>query len=883
MYRFIVIFFLFITNNIYSQASSINGVIKVIDKATNTPKAGAVVIVKEANSYLTTDSNGIAKFIVPSGGFYTFRVMSGSSVEVRKKEILYNGQEVSVFIGELERGVIEVTGEKEKSKLSRFTLNQEEIKRLPGVQGDSLKAILTLPGVAPALPVGLLPSAAFARTLLDGVYSNSDRGEIVLRGSGSRQNLFYFDGFPVSYPFHLGNQSSVFNNNIIKSFDVYTGAYSTRYGFATGGIINIEGKSEVKKTGAVINMNTFQSDALLETKLFTKGYMIAGARKNYPNVIFLKIYPDAIPPDAKYANYEDYQFKIGYDINDRHKLLFITFGTRDRQAYTKTQSEFESGGESGPVDNRPPVGLDKRFRTDGFRYIYKPGSKFTNTFNISVNSFKEFYELKFQNPLTSENIFGLQNVTTQKLFYVENLQSFEIWKNFIRLDTGQNYRTKEINLKAENISQQNSQFSKVFNDLLDSSPTFRALIDGDGAKTKEIGAFAELNMEYRGFKFIPGARWDYYNLGDQKAVSPRANISYTIDKTGTTFIGGAGIHRNSPVGIEQISFKAGNPNLIMEKSEHTAIGINQEFGSKYIAKLEGFRNIYKDIVVPDDYVTNPYALNDEPRDILQKGDFVTRNPIVNKSRFYSNNGDGFSEGVEIFLKKNLKPGEFGWFGWISYSNSITKRNNHLTRFNSKENSDRNIAKNSHKLLYQTQIDKSYINYYDDNKIEVLFDNDRPELYDLDRRHILSVVFGWKINRDWQIGGRFRYFTNTPITPINGSTRVNQAATFGINLNNPEYSSRFNSERLPEFHQLDIRIDRFNNYEWGYTNFYIEFVNFYGKRNVSGMQFDNFRPYIPSTNPKPVYDTLNSPYIQTPLPGGHLLFLPLITIGMEVRF
>ena len=37
--------------------------------------------------------------------------------------------------GAKEKGAIEVSGEKEKSKLSRYTLRQEEIKRLPGAQG----------------------------------------------------------------------------------------------------------------------------------------------------------------------------------------------------------------------------------------------------------------------------------------------------------------------------------------------------------------------------------------------------------------------------------------------------------------------------------------------------------------------------------------------------------------------------------------------------------------------------------------------------------------------------------------------------------------------------------------------------------------------------
>ena len=879
----LVLFICFLYSyTVLAQEKPITAKIKVIDKSTNSPKPNTIVVIKESGGYFTTNDKGEVSFQVPTNGYYTLRFISGSDVEVKRKEVYYDGQEIIVFVGEKEKGAIEVAGEKEKSKLSRYTLQQEEIKRLPGSQGDSLKAILTLPGVTPALPVGLTPTAAFVPGGSGGPYSNSDRGDIVLRGGGSRANQFYFDGFPISYPFHLGNQSSVLNNNIIKSFDIYTGAYSSRYGYATGGIINIEGKSEVKKTNTILNLNLFLSDVMLETKPTEKSYMIAAARKNYPNLVLLKFYPQGIPQDAKYADYQDYQFKYGHEFSKEHKLSLSIFGARDRQAYTKAQAEFENAG-SGNADNRPPVGLDKQFRTEGLRYVYQPGSRFTNTLSMSRNVFKEFFELKFTNPATAENIFGIQNVTTQNLYYVENVQNLEIIKNILKLETGQNYRERNITLKGENISQQNTQFSQVFNNLLDSSPTFRALIDGDGAKAKEYGAFAEVTLDYAGFKLVPGVRWDYYNLADQKALSPRINSSYTIQKTGTTFIAGAGIHRNAPVGIEQISARVGNSNLLMEKAEHLAIGINQELGSSWLFKVEGFRNIFSDLVVSDNYARNPYSWNDQPRDIIQKPEFVSRNILVDKAVNYSNRGDGFSEGVEIFLKKANKPGENGFFGWISYSNSITKRNNHQTRLASSESTNRNLKNGSRRLLYQTEVGDNYVNYYDDNQFELLFDNDKLELYDLDRTHLLNIVFGWKITSEWQLGGRFRYFTNTPITPIVSSNRIGQAASFGLNLNTAQYSNDYNSDRLASFHQFDIRLDRFQNYEWGVVNGYIEIINIYGRRNISGQTFNPTRPYLSGSNPSPTYDTLNSPYVQSPLPGGRLVYLPLVNFGIEVRF
>ena len=74
----------------------------------------------------------------------------------------------------------------------------------------------------------------------------------------------------------------------MKSVDIYTGSYSARFGYATGGIINIEGKDQVKKNASTINFNLYLSDAMVERKITDKSYVIAAARKSYPNVTLLK-------------------------------------------------------------------------------------------------------------------------------------------------------------------------------------------------------------------------------------------------------------------------------------------------------------------------------------------------------------------------------------------------------------------------------------------------------------------------------------------------------------------------------------------------------------------------------------------------------------------
>jgi hypothetical protein len=880
LYLFI---FLLLTVSIHSE--SLNITIRILEKPGDIPLAKTQVIVQSIGVSVATGVDGRARLKVPSKDYYSIKAIIKNNIEVWSREVTYDNQEITLYTISKDSSAIIVSGEKDKLKVSNYTLTQEDIKRLPGAGGDSLKAIQTLPGIVIGLPIGLTPTFvnnATGSALTSNPYSNSERGDFSLRGGGTRNNQYYFDGFPLPYVFHLGNQSSVLNNNLIKSFDIYTGGFSSRFGYATGGIISIEGIDKIDRTKTVLNTNFFLSDAYLQTPIMNGLSFLAGARKNYPNLVYLRAYPQAIPEDAKYADYSDFQVKLFWDINSNHRVTIQSFGSKDLQAYTRTVADFEN---SERKDSRPPIGLNRNFRTDGARYIFKT-NKFRNTLSYSKSAFSEFYEIKVQNPLTAETIFGFNNVTLDQIIFAENKLEGELVEDLLKIETGVQYRERQIDLKAGDLSSTSSQFLNLFDSLVDSSSALRSIFDGDRVRTKEISGYSEFIIKKNGFKINPGIRLDTYNQTGESNLQPRINSSYLFESTKTTFIGSSGVHYNTPTLVQQASKVAGNPNLFMERSEHNAIGLIQEINNLWNIKIEGFKNIFSNIIVSDNFIQDPYSLNNEARTILRRPDDVIRNPIINRNLNYSNSGYGISEGVEIFLRKERDPrSNTGWYGWLSYTNSITNRINNQARLTDDEKRQRSITNGARNLVYQTKAGTNYVNYYDDNQFEYIYNNDKKELYDLDRTHVLNLVFGYKSQDNWQLGFRFRYFSGTPYTPIVSSSRAGAAAGGGngLTLNFPKYSEAFNSDRFPPYHQLDIRFDKFLPYEWGYMNVYIDLINFYGRRNAIGQNFSNFQVYERNKNPEFVYDSVNSPYIQTVRQGGNIVYLPLINIGMEVKF
>ncbi|MCR9142487.1 MAG: TonB-dependent receptor plug domain-containing protein [bacterium] len=904
------------------------------EPATDQPIPDARVVILETGVAGFTDGNGRFAFTVPAPGYYTFRViLAGAEVRQIRRQVRFSGETLALLSSApIDEGGgptedasdsgegIAVVGLKDQTKLSRFRFSRDEIKRLPGVYGDSLKAIETLPGVSAAPPIGVLPTTnILSNSTVSGLgvgppYANSQSGVLVIRGAGPRASQFFLDGLKVQYPFHLGDQSSVINNDYIRTVDVYTGTYPVRFGNATGGVISIEGPTKIEQGTAHINVSMFKSDVFYETPLFGGiGYFIGTARQSYPNYPLLLTYPEAIPANAQYANYTDGQFKLGFEFNNRHELAFLFFGARDILDYARSVDELANGEDDGLLgglggiggaagggvtgsgnssgldsntDGRPPVGLDRGFHTQGMNYAYSYGGVFRNRLIAQVSRFKEDFDLDFRSPLTGETIFGYEVLDFRREFQVRDEMQFEVLKKHIVLNAGLEHNDIRWELSLRNFSPQQSvnpntpDFVEVVNDLVESNRTFRSLFDGDSTAFQLNAYYAELELAWWRFRLTPGVRSEWYSLSNSTGVGPRMGLEFQIPESDTTLLAGAGRHFNVPPGLNYISIEAGNPWLDMEEADRMAAGVEQKIGKHWLIKVEAFRNIFRNLVVEDRFVVAPFSPRTNRREQVQKPVEVLTDPLENRFLNFSNDGTGWSEGFEVYIKKTRPPRTSGWFGWISYTNSLTKRNNHQTRLTTEENQELQSRNLNRSVVAYIEQGRNVLNYYDSGELEIFYDNDREELYDLDRTHQISLVVNYKFNAEWQIGGRWRYSTNTPFTPIVGNGDTFNLPIIGRPTFLARYSDRFNSDRLHPVHQLDIRLDRFLNYGWGYANYYVELINFYARRNPESQSFDFLSPYNRGSNPATTYE---STFIETPTGGGRKLLLPLINVGLELKF
>ena len=102
---------------------------------------------------------------------------------------------------------------------------------------------------------------------------------------------------------------------------------------------------------------------------------------------------------------------------------------------------------------------------------------------------------------------------------------------------------------------------------------------------------------------------------------------------------------------------------------------------------------------------------------------------------------------------------------------------------------------------------------------------------LDERHILTMLGQYRFGNGWQVGGRFRVVTATPMTPVVSATYAADQQQYAA-VDGPT-----GSRRGPTFHQLDLRVDRiwlFNTWQLGA---YLDVQNIYNRQNVNFLQYD----------------------------------------------
>ncbi|NDD91195.1 hypothetical protein EBZ37_03825 [bacterium] len=148
---------------------------------------------------------------------------------------------------------------------------------------------------------------------------------------------------------------------------------------------------------------------------------------------------------------------------------------------------------------------------------------------------------------------------------------------------------------------------------------------------------------------------------------------------------------------------------------------------------------------------------------------------------YSNSGEGRSYGLENLVQADFAP----WSGWISYT----------------------LGRSLRSQPGQSEFPSQY-----------------------DQTHLITAIVGKDLGGNWRIGGRARYATGNPSTPIVGGIYDSDN-----DIHFPVRGAYF-SDRLDSFFQLDVRIDKkWIKDTWILTG-YLDIQNVTNRKNPEQYQY-----------------------------------------------
>ena len=265
-----------------AQGVDIRGVVS--DSATGERTPFANVVLLNTNRGASSNLQGFYLITnVPPGQYQ----LSASSVgfDTRIKEITVRpGPPISVSFQLPSKPVqisgVEVTGRSKKElaeiQTSVHILEQRDIRSVPvAAQEDIFRSI------------GILP----------GIVSTSDvTSQFYVRGGAGDQNLILLDGMRIYNPFHAFGIFSIFDPNIIKTTEVYTGAFPAEYGGKLSSVVDMttrDGGS--KKISGHANINFLSTELELDGPSIPHTTWLVSGRKSLFSETFKKFLNQDVP------------------------------------------------------------------------------------------------------------------------------------------------------------------------------------------------------------------------------------------------------------------------------------------------------------------------------------------------------------------------------------------------------------------------------------------------------------------------------------------------------------------------------------------------------------------------------------------------------------
>ncbi|MGE0549144.1 MAG: TonB-dependent receptor [Kofleriaceae bacterium] len=303
----------------------------------------------------------------------------------------------------------------------------------------------------------------------------------------------------------------------------------------------------------------------------------------------------------------------------------------------------------------------------------------------------------------------------------------------------------------------------------------------------------------------PGLRGDHFGLSDQWTLDPRIVISAQLPHD-ITLVQSLGRYHAPPL-VTDLDPIFGDRVMLGSSATQIATTIKTIVGSDKELSATAYYQRLRELPVDAITSATPTSANGGTESGGLLG--ISRELVDTQFGSYSYReaiGRGHAYGLELIARRNVGR----WTGWASYTYARAFRSNPIT-------------------------------------------NKGTHPYVLDQPQSFTLVGTAALGQHWRIGGRIRYTTGNPYTPVAGAYM--DASGDWVPVDGPLLSTR-----LPDFYQFDVRVDRAWRRSWGVLNLYIDLQNITNRKNREGVTYNTDFSRQSYTNGLPIFPSIGMEYI-----------------------
>lgn len=609
--------------------STLRGTIK--DGTTGDPLPD-VTIRTDTGESTVTDEAGRFELTNLTPGERTL-ILSGESIAaLQTTELLEAGKDVEVtydvtirvitpeqaFSDDIDDLEILVMAPRITAEVVATRVEADSAKRVAGTQGDVLKVVENMPGVARAA-VG--------------------SGDVVVWGAAPQDTRVYVDSVRVPALYHFGGFRSVVHSDLVKSVELIPGAYGAGYGRGLGGLVTVNTTDpNAHNLKASAQVDVLDAAASVSASNGKWGVGIGG-RRSHLDQAFSRVIDEQSQQYFAVPKYYDGSARGRYQVDDQRWLEVGIMASGD-----EITRQVQSADPTSRRQETRSLHFERvlfRYQTeadDGARTTLVPWFGRDRTSVVG-----QFGSVPVE--LTGESLlYGLRTnwagkaadfVTAQVGIDLEFIQS-------------------EFYRRGSTTAPSREGDARVFGQ----PPADQTNTDTWKTTTGSIAPYVEADIALLDEKLhlVPGVRLEPFlanvnrrrpstgggpqvgSFDGELSIQPRMSVRHRFGQR-LLVKGAFGMYRQ-PAQAEDLSSVFGNPLLGTAHATHYLVGVDLDLGYSLQLETAGFLSLSENLAV--------------------------RNPVPSPrvAEALVAEGDGRSYGAQIMLRRELNA---GFMGWLAYT------------------------------------------------------------------------------------------------------------------------------------------------------------------------------------------------------------------------